>query len=158
MRWDETLNILQQQQRAAKAYQPSKEKNTGSHWKILSKCFLCSWDTALFISLNPQRMNPTDFDDPLTFPLTPPWGSLISFCYSILSFFSFQWDVMCWWSIGSPLNVVHTFRPSSRFWLVTQRHHQLNIPACSLICFMTKCTQISFCLCCTLYQVPVNKC
>ncbi len=23
----------------------------------------------------PQRMNPTDFGNPLTFPLAPPWGS-----------------------------------------------------------------------------------
>lgn len=33
-----------------------------------------------------QRMNPTDFGDPLTFPLTPPWGRHLWFSVKYLDY------------------------------------------------------------------------
>lgn len=49
--------------------------------------FHCIWWIAMknYIGIHvPQRMNPTDVSDTLTFPFAPPWGLHLRFCVNYL--------------------------------------------------------------------------
>ncbi len=104
----------------------------GPDWNI----WTIIWGTAMKFHTDihsPQRMNPTDFGDPLSFPLAPPWGWYL--CYSVKCLNNYQMDCheMCT-DIYAPLRMscnnfghllTNPLAPSSGL-------------ICSVLLFMTK--------------------